>query len=220
MSSAYTPHPCSVNGQTRCSGADCGDGSQRYSSVCDKDGCDFNSYRMGNQKFFGKGMTIDTSKKITVVTQFITNDNTATGTLNAIKRFYVQNGKVIPNSMSTWSGITATNQITDNFCSQQKTTFGDTNQFAAKGGLAKMGQALKSGMVLAMSIWDDHEADALWLDSTYPTTDATTKPGAARGSCPTTSGVPADVEANSPNSSVTFSNIKFGDINSTFAATS
>ena len=81
VSTAFTPHPCSVSGQTQCSGTDCGDGSARYSSVCDKDGCDFNSYRMGNQNFFGAGKTVDTSQKITVVTQFITNDNTATGTL-------------------------------------------------------------------------------------------------------------------------------------------
>lgn len=46
---AYTPHPCSSSGQTRCSGTDCGNGDgQRYSGLCDKDGCDFNSYRMGN----------------------------------------------------------------------------------------------------------------------------------------------------------------------------
>ena len=52
---AYTPHPCSVTGQTRCTGTDCGDGSNRYGGVCDKDGCDFNSYRMGDKNFLGLG---------------------------------------------------------------------------------------------------------------------------------------------------------------------
>jgi cellulose 1,4-beta-cellobiosidase len=71
-------------------------------------------------------------------------------------------------------------------------------------------------MVLSMSLWDDHAANALWLDSSYPTTADPSKPGIARGPCATTSGVPADVEKNVPNSSVTFSNIRWGDINTTF----
>lgn len=56
----------------------------------------------------------------------------------------------------------------------------------------------------------------LWLDSTYPvdSTDA----GAARGSCATTSGVPSDIESTNATASVIYSNIKFGDINSTFTA--
>lgn len=32
-----------------------------------------------------------------------------------------------------------------------------------------MGKSMDNGMVLVMSIWDDHEANMLWLDSTYPT---------------------------------------------------
>lgn len=55
----------------------------------------------------------------------------------------------------------------------------------------------------------------LWLDSTYPTNGTSSTPGAARGSCSTSSGVPAQVEAQSPNAKVVFSNIKFGPIGST-----
>jgi cellulose 1,4-beta-cellobiosidase len=40
--------------------------------------------------------------------------------------------------------------------------------------------------------------------------------GSGRGSCETSSGAPSDVEANHPDASVTYSNIKFGPINSTF----
>ena len=66
---AYTPHVCRDEGLYRCSGTECGDGNNRYGGVCDKDGCDFNSYRMGDKNFLGRGKTIDTTKKITVVTQ-------------------------------------------------------------------------------------------------------------------------------------------------------
>ncbi|CAE6419937.1 unnamed protein product, partial [Rhizoctonia solani] len=76
-----------------------------------------------------------------------------------------------------------------------------------------------AGVVLVMSIWDDHAAHMLWLDSNYPLDRDASKPGVARGSCPTTSGDPKDVESQSPNASVTFSNIRFGDIGSTYTGT-
>ncbi|KAA8565609.1 hypothetical protein MFRU_006g01890 [Monilinia fructicola] len=214
VSAAYTPHPCSVDEQTRCSGTDCGIGA-RYSSLCDADGCDFNSYRMGDTSFYGAGLKVDTNKVFTVVTQFITNDGTTSGTLSEIRRFYVQNGVVVPNSQSKITGVTG-NSITDSFCAAQKTAFGDTNEFATKGGLATMSKALAKGMVLVMSIWDDHSANMLWLDAPYPASKSPSAAGVTRGTCSASSGAPADVEANSPGASVTYSNIKWGPINSTY----
>jgi len=79
-----------------------------------------------------------------------------------------------------------------------------------------MGNALNNGVVLVMSLWDDHEVHMLWLDSDYPTTEPTSKPGISRGPCPTDSGVPSDVESKYPNSHVTYSNIKAGSIGSTY----
>ncbi|KAK3306492.1 glycoside hydrolase family 7 protein [Chaetomium strumarium] len=212
MATAFTPHPCTTIGQTRCEGDSCGGtySSDRYGGICDPDGCDFNAYRQGNKTFYGKGMTVDTTKKLTVVTQFLTD---ASGNLSEIKRFYAQNGVVIPNSESTIAGVPG-NSITQDYCDKQKTAFGDINDFNKKGGLAQMGKALAKPMVLVMSIWDDHAVNMLWLDSTYPV-DAAGKPGAERGACPTTSGVPSEIEAQVPNSNVVFSNIKFGPIGST-----
>jgi cellulose 1,4-beta-cellobiosidase len=218
MGEAYTPHPCSVTSQTACTGDDCGNGSDnRYDSVCDKDGCDFNSFRMGDKSFLGPGLTVDTTKPITVVTQFITNDNTASGTLTEIRRLYVQNGKVIPNSNSTIAGVTG-NSITDSYCDAQKTAFGDNNQFKAKGGLKAMGDAFQKGMVLVLSIWDDYAVNMLWLDSTYPTTGSPSTPGVGRGNCSTTSGKPADLESQT-SIQVTYSDIRVGPIGSTYSST-
>lgn len=218
ISTAYTAHPCTVQGQHRCSGSECNTPTDRYNGVCDPDGCDFNPYRMGNTTFFGPGLTVDTTKKVTVVTQFLTSDNTTNGKLTEIRRIYVQDGKVIQNSKVNIPGMSAYDSITEKFCTSLKTTVGDTNSFKSKGGMAGVEAALRKGMVLALSLWDDHQAQMLWLDSTYPV--GSTKPGAARGSCSTTSGAPKDVEANSPNASVTYSNIKVGDIGSTFKTTS
>jgi len=114
--------------------------------------------------------------------------------------------------------MSAYDSITEPFCTAQKTAFSDVNQFAAKGGYTNMGKAFDAGMVLVLSIWDDHAAHMLWLDSNYPTDRPASQPGTARGTCATTSGDPKDVEASSPNASVTYSNIKFGDIGSTYSA--
>ncbi|KAK5163357.1 uncharacterized protein LTR77_010730 [Saxophila tyrrhenica] len=220
ISAAYTPHPCDGNGLVECtSDAECGVGDNRYKGTCDRDGCDFNSFRLGNESFYGPGDIVDTGSKMTVVTQFITSDNTDTGDLTAIRRVYVQGGKVIANSQSDVAGIDKTNEITSAFCTQQKDVFGDTNSFADKGGLAKMGDAMADGMVLVLSIWDDYTAGMRWLDAeAYPADADPSKPGIARGTCAVDSGVPSEVESQFGDASVTFSNIKFGAIGSTYSS--
>ncbi|KAH6916407.1 cellulase [Coprinopsis sp. MPI-PUGE-AT-0042] len=123
------------------------------------------------------------NKKMTVVTQFITDNNSTTGNLVEIRRLYVQDGK-------------------------------------ENGGLVQMGKSLGKGHVLVLSIWDDYDAQMLWLDSqAYPIDANPSTPGVARGTCATTSGKPSEVEAASPDAQVIFSNIKFGDIGSTFTGT-
>jgi cellulose 1,4-beta-cellobiosidase len=218
QATAYTPHVCTVQGQTRCTGNECGDGENRYDGFCDKDGCDFNSYRLGDKTFIGAGSSfkVDTTKKFTVVTQFVTSDGTSSGPVSEIRRLYVQNGQVVQNSKVQVPGVNQYDSVTDQFCMDLKTAFNDKNDFAKKGGMKGMGDALGRGMVLVMSLWDDHEAHMLWLDSNYPTTVSPNTPGISRGACPTTSGVPADVESQHPNSNVIFSNIRYGDIGSTY----
>lgn len=170
---------------------------------------------MGNTSFYGPGMTIDTNKKFTVVTQFLTSDGTSSGDLTEIRRFYVQNGVTFSNSQSDIAGVSG-NSLTTDFCNAQKTAFGDSNTFAAEGGLKAMGEAFKAGMTLVLSIWDDTAVNMLWLDAPYPTTAPTTNPGVVRGTCSVDSGKPADVESQTPGATVVFSNIKTGPIGSTF----
>ncbi|KAG8696963.1 Exoglucanase 1 [Ceratobasidium sp. 428] len=210
IATAYTPHPCTSDGQTRCDSSTC-------STTCDQAGCDFNSFRMGDQSFYGPGLTLDTKQKMTVVTQFITADGTATGPLSEIRRLYVQNGQVVQNSKTNIAGMDEYDSVSDEFCAAQKTAFNDNNGFADKGGFSKMSTAFDKGMVLVLSIWDDHAANMLWLDSSYPLDLDPSAPGVTRGTCATTSGVPADVESQSPNAQVIYSNIKFGDIGSTYS---
>jgi len=220
QATAYTPHTCSTQGQTRCEGVKCGDieTHERYKGNCDKDGCDLNSFRAGNKTFYGPGSqyTVDSSKPVTVVTQFITSDGTNDGDLTEIRRLWVQNGKVIKNAMTNIPGIKQFNSLTDETCAAQKKADGDTNSFQDKGGMKGMGEAMKRGMVLVMSLWDDHYAHMLWLDSAYPLDKPVTDPGILRGPCSTDSGKPEDVESKQANAHVKYYNVRYGDIDSTY----
>nr|AFD50192.1 cellobiohydrolase i [Trichoderma orientale] len=209
ISEALTPHPCTTVGQEICEGDGCGGtySNDRYGGTCDPDGCDWNPYRLGNTSFYGPGssFTLDTTKKLTVVTQFETS--------GAINRYYVQNGVTYkqPNAeLGSYSG----NELNDDYCTAEESEFGGSS-FSDKGGLTQFKKATSGGMVLVMSLWDDYYANMLWLDSTYPTNETSSTPGAVRGSCSTSSGVPAQLESQSPNAKVVYSNIKFGPIGST-----
>jgi cellulose 1,4-beta-cellobiosidase len=215
-SQAVTPHACQVFGQQRCSEKECGNGKgERFEGWCDKDGCDFNPYRLGNYTFYGPKMTVDTTQPITVVTRWVTTDGTDSGTLKDIQRFYVQNGRTIQQPRANIPGIAPTSIINDLYCNTEKKVFGDNNDFELFGGIPQMGKAMDQGMVLVLSLWDDYTDYMLWLDSYYPPTKPQTAPGVKRGTCATDSGIPSKVENEYPNSSVTYSNIRFGEIGST-----
>lgn len=154
ISTAFTPHTCDDYTYHVCQGESCGGtySEERYAGDCDPDGCDFNPYRQGVEDFYGpgSGFTVDTTRVFTVVTQFIESG----GSLSEIRRFYVQDGEVIPNSESTISG-TSGNSINAEFCSASRVAFGDTDTFNRHGGMSGMSQALANPMVLVMSLWDD-----------------------------------------------------------------
>lgn len=124
ISTAYTAHPCGsgVLSQTKCETPEtCGDNPDyRYQGWCDKDGCDLNAYRVGVKDFFGEGsdFTIDTSQPITVVTQFLTDDN---GDLTEIRRKFIQNGTVHEQPMTALPGMEQQyDSITDEMCTNVK----------------------------------------------------------------------------------------------------
>jgi len=220
MATAYTPHPCSMEGQLKCEGTECGDNDkgERYQGVCDKDGCDINPFRMGNKTFYGRGpgFTIDTSKPMTVVTQFLTTDGTDSGDLSEIRRFYVQDGHVIHSPPSTILGPDNSDSITDAFCSAKKDLFDDVNDFQAKNGNRGMGESLDRGQVLAISLWDDVDVNMLWLDSAFPLDKPVTDPGVQRGNCPGgESSTPTYVRNKFPNGYARFTNAAIGEIGST-----
>jgi cellulose 1,4-beta-cellobiosidase len=180
----YTTHPCSKLGQfTK------GEGS------CSSDGCGFNTYRYGEKNFYGNGSsyTLDSSKKFTVVTQFIGSGST----LTEIRRVYVQGGRVIPNANPLVYNTANYDSITDAFCRTAGHSV-DTNN-----NLQRMGESLARGHVLAFSLWDSN--DMGWLDA------------GEYGPCSGGSQEGTDyLETNLPNIKVVWSNVKYGDIDTTY----
>ncbi|KAK4206218.1 glycoside hydrolase [Rhypophila decipiens] len=205
---AFTPHACVDNKYHICEASNCGGtySEDRFAGGCDANGCDYNPYRLGNTDFYGKGMQVDTSRKFTVVSQFREN---------RLTMFFVQDGRKIEMPAPNWEGIpNDSGDITPEFCSAAPIVFGDRDRFEEVGGFEQLNAALRVPMVLVMSIWDDHYANMLWLDSIYPP-EKEGQPGAARGPCAQDSGVPSEVEAEFANSRVVYSNIRFGPIGST-----
>lgn len=210
QATVFTPHTCSGVGSFLCAGDDC-KRTAAGSGVCDKNGCGINTYGLGNPSFYGPGLEVDSSRPFTIVTQFLTDDGTTTGTLTEIRRLYVQDGKVIPNTAET----TNTNVRNmpggyEGALSQDYCVARNTSDFLRLGGMAGMGQSLARGMVLIFSIWNSPGDFMNWLDGDE----------GRNGPCNATAGDPAGIVATNPDVSVTFSNIRWGDIGSTFNGTS
>ncbi|KAJ3992226.1 concanavalin A-like lectin/glucanase domain-containing protein [Lentinula boryana] len=177
LSAAVTPHPCTVTEQTSCTGSTCSSPNSTAGEIL---------------------LSMVREWLSTPPNPSLSSPSLSPRTTSPLVRFLpfavsTSNGVVIQNSETNIPGITATNEITTQFCEEQKTAFGDIETFDQMGGLAGMGTAF-----------------------TYPTDG--TSPGDFRGTCSTSFGVPATVEAQSPNAQVIYSNIKVGPIGSTFSS--
>merc|ERR1712048_1505941 len=199
ISTAFTMHACSENNYA-CTGTDCGDnGPDRFKGVCDKNGCDIQSNRLNGKdaKFWGPGSDnkINSQQPVTVTTQFITDDGTDNGQVTQVRQFYTQNGVTIEHPQYTVNG-NQHDRITDEYCADSVAQTQDGTNFLDKGGMKTISESLEQGVVLVMSLWDDHYANMLWLDSTYPVDSS--DPGAYRGSCSTDSGGPTPSPSPTP----------------------
>lgn len=207
---AFTPHGCSGGNNVyhTCQDTTCGGtySEDRHAGFCDANGCDYNPYRLGNHEFYGPGKTVNTNQKFTVISRF--QDNVAT-------QLFIQNGQVINTPTPKLSGLTQFSAaITPEFCAAYPPLFQDVDRHGEVGGHTSLNAALRIPMVLVLSVWADHYASMLWLDSVFPLENPEI-PGRLRGRCPTTGRGPADVIRDHPNASVTWSNIRFGPIGST-----
>jgi hypothetical protein len=151
----------------------------------DKAGCCVNPYRdpgSGKQtNFYEKGKTICTTKKFAVTTQFISTDGSDAGSLQEVRRLWVQGGKVIETATkSAWNGSANVrySNIGDVYC---------------KSNLGQHAYAQR-GAGLCMSLWTDGSMS--WLDE------------GMSGSC-TSPGGEAGVKAANRNSYLEISSIRY-----------
>nr|BAF57463.1 putative glycosyl hydrolase family7 [uncultured symbiotic protist of Cryptocercus punctulatus] len=184
----FAAHPCGVSTAAYVCQSDC--------NQCDTSGCAWNHYRIGDHDYYGKGKKVNTNSKFTVVTQFISDNGQDSGNLREVRRLYVQGGKVIANNIKTYVDYKF-DSINDQYCDL---TSGD-QAYKQRGGDGAFTKSFQRGQVLAMSIWTDGSMQ--WLDA-----------GDA-GPCTDPGGKDALVSANK-NAYVEYSNIKFGDIDTTY----
>lgn len=193
------PHPCNQTGLVECEGEDC-----EWSGICDKWGCGYNPYQLGNPEYYGPDadFKVDTSRPFTVVTQFPADDN---GKLVQYRRFYIQDGKKIQqasyNLEEHAEELGGTNWIDDNFCQVR-----NAERYNDLGAATAMGDAMTRGMVLALSIWWDAGGNMTWLDGL---TDGV-------GPCLDGEGSPTNIQEVQPDTAVIFSKIKWGELDSTY----
>ncbi|KAI6380456.1 hypothetical protein MCOR25_001647 [Pyricularia grisea] len=195
---ALTPHTCSKPSSFRCTGEECGNGK---AGVCDKSGCQINPYKLGDKKFYGPGGTIDTTKRFTVLTQFVHEhpeagiDIARAGQLKEIRRKYIQDGRVIEDIHTSNASISPLKGMDQSFCK----TYG-SEAYTRLGGMVGMGQSMARGMVLIFSIWNSEGDFMNWLDA------------GDNGPCGPTDGDPKKIKQETPKVSVTYSNIKWGEL--------
>ena len=189
---SIAPHVCKHSGLYKCTGDECG-----FLGECDEWGCSYNPYALGNPDFYGLGLRVDTRRPYTVVTQF----PAIQGKMTEIRRLYVQDGRVIQNAAVNLTGRPVQNVMNDDYCTAKP----GAERYMELGGMEAMGGALSRGMVLIFSIWWDEGGFMQWLD------------GGDAGPCNTTEGDPKNIVKIEPKPAVVFSNVKWGEIGSTYS---
>lgn len=194
-SSHIAPHTCNKPGLYLCEGDECG---KEAPGVCDKAGCAWQPWRVNVTDYYGQGpkFKVDTNRKFTVITQFPADKN---GDLRAIKRFYIQDGKLIDSYTVDAPGLPSVNEMTEELCVAT-----NSKRYMDLGGHKEMGSAMTRGMVLVFSIWWDEGGAMSWLDS-----------GEA-GPCAVGEGLPSNIVKVEPFPEVTFANVRWGELGSTY----
>jgi len=207
---SFTMHPSLKEGVVYCHGdEECGtpDGD-RFKAVSDRNGCDVNPNRFNQTDFYGRGsdFKIDTTKPITVVTQFHDENEVL-----SVTQHYIQDGKKIEHP--DYLGKKHGNAESDDFCQARAKAMNDRDSFTEKGGMKNVRGALKRGVTLVLSMWDDIDVNMNWLDSVMKGDDVS-KPGNFRGPCKPELGKPETLRKNHPDSHVSYYNFKYGAIGS------
>lgn len=208
----FAPHTCNQTGLYLCDPAS---GACDKGGVCDKSGCGMNPYKMGHPDYYGLEDVVDTTRPFTVVTQFhaaAAEGGNGNGTssesqgrpavLTSYTRLYVQDDVVIEMpAVEVNGGGPPQTAMDDASCAASNAT-----EYLRLGGAAEMGRSLDRGMVLIFSLWWDPSTYMAWLDQT----------SSNAGPCNATEGMPSVIAQTQPDTQVTFRNVRWGEMGSTF----
>merc|ERR1712070_816925 len=104
-------------------------------------------------------------------------------------------------------GLGDGNAMTANTCTETFKKFKDDDFFNPRGGMKQLSKAVKRGMTMVLSFWDDMATNMNWLES------------GARGNCDPKDGDPATLRQKHPDSSFGIRHVRWGPIGSTHKAT-
>ncbi len=138
----------------RCHGTKGSDnGEDRFSGVCDKNGCDIHAWRFGVRDFYGPGdkFKVNSAKPVSITIQFLTDDDTDSGTVNKFKQFHTQNGKTVEHPRCTVNGKPH-KTISDEMCADWVAETKDGTNFLAMGGMGAVDTVFKNGAVLVVCL--------------------------------------------------------------------
>merc|ERR1711934_968468 len=107
----------------------------------------------------GSDYTVNTNKPFAIITQF---KETKDGDLDGMYQYYIQGGKTIhPPDY----GFGSDNVMTNDFCKKALDRPGEAQYFFDHGGMPQFSKAVKNGMTMVVSFWDDMASNMNWLDS-------------------------------------------------------
>jgi cellulose 1,4-beta-cellobiosidase len=164
----------------------------------DRNGCYMNPWYFGHKEFYGPGskFTINTLKPFTIVTEFREKG----GELDGMYQYYYQGGKKIevPDL-----GFGSNNVMDQDFCDTVVSKLSEDPYFNNNGGMKQFGKAVKRGLTMVVSFWDDMATNMNWLDS------------GERGSCDMEAGDPKDLREKHPDATFQVRHMRWGPIGST-----
>jgi len=198
-------HPMDKTGQIVCEGTEeCGSQKEgeREIGPTDRNGCFLNPYGFGFKKFYGPGSDYDinTNKPFAIITEFREKD----GELDGMYQYYMQNGKTIhPPDY----GFGSDNVMDNDFCKKVLAQPTEKEYFFDHGGMPQFSKAVKNGMTMVLSFWDDMESNMNWLDS------------GTRGPCNPKHGDPAVLREKHPDARFDIRHVRYGKIGTTHEST-
>jgi len=196
-------HPADNEGQHVCNGdEECGSQEEGHRDIgpTDRNGCFMNPYHLGHKKFYGPGedFTINTEKPFTIVTEFREKD----GELEGMYQYYYQEGKKIEQPDY---GYGSGNAMTQEWCEKMLDDKKEEPYFLKHGGMPKFSGAVKRGMTMVVSFWDDMATSMNWLDS------------GDRGTCNPVDGDPRLLRETHADAKFGVRHVRWGDIGTTHA---